>query len=1046
MFFFGTPKKPHASASTTTPSRWGYRLQAEVYEPRLVLSAQPLVELAHHTLLDHSPWDDGVDETYGPIQSIAPVSLPTFSPQAIPNATPDGWIGLGESLGLTGKGQTVAVIDSGIAFEHQALGGGLGAGYRVLGGWDFAENDANPHDDGPAGYHGTHVAGIIGADGQHSGVASQVDFVALRVFDDRGNSQLEWTEQALRWIHQNRFSFANPITTVNLSLGSEFNGNSVPNWGTFEDELRQLHEDGIVVVGAAGNSFQQYKVPGLSYPSASPYVIPVAAVDSQGQLADYSQRHDRALAAPGDSIMSSVPDHFLGRDGIFDDWSQSSGTSMAAPYVAGASVLVRQAMEMADWANIGMDSIYQVLRETSDTIWDSVTQSHYQRIDVQAAIASVLPQDRVGDDWNSATSISSSGQMSDGWMNRLGDQDTFRYTATTNGRIEFQLESDDLENVSWSILKNGSQLQTLEGNRLSWEVQAGQSYAFGIKDSQSLGSYDLEWNFLAQTQTTTTPSPATPPTTPTSVASSWNNANAIALGEVDQWTQAIDTNRLYRIEAANEGWLSILVASETQTSGPMMARIGQQAWQQTSAWDSGQLRLDLQVQAGQMVDLMLPSAANLAGELQVVNLVSFQNQNVLVHDSTSAMEVELELGSDIHLSVAGVRYAFQDAAVDSIHLQGSSSGDSLDIRGSTAAEIISLRPDEMTLNSASLSLRATQFETISVIGGGGADRASLYDSDGNDTLTAKPKEAELVGAGYRYNVSQVERIYVNAQREGEDLAFLFDSEGNDVLAIRPQFSSLRGDGYFNSIDGFERVMVYANAGGDDTAQLYDSVGDDIFSTSGDAASVVGSNYFAYTRFFEHVEANASAGGNDRVSLYASAHSSMAKGVDFASFETGEQTRMARGFEQVDAYRDNRLISLEVGTQSNGNASQVSQQVQLNAIDSLSLESLPEMRDVPAMTESTIDLGATSVAIGPVEVAPVEVGPIHVGPIEVGPVAVGPFAMGPGGSEWLGLADADPSRRPHPFPIGDIPLEMAYLADAEMEKQFVAKAFAEWGRR
>ena len=68
------------------------------------------------------------------------------------------------TFGLTGNGQTVVIIDSGIAYDHSALGGGFGPQYRVVGGWDFTEeNDADPYDDAPAGLHGTHVAGIIGS-------------------------------------------------------------------------------------------------------------------------------------------------------------------------------------------------------------------------------------------------------------------------------------------------------------------------------------------------------------------------------------------------------------------------------------------------------------------------------------------------------------------------------------------------------------------------------------------------------------------------------------------------------------------------------------------------------------------------------------------------------------------------------------------------------------------------------------------------------------------------------------------------------------------
>ena len=108
-------------------------------------------------------------------------------------------------FGLDGSGQTVAVIDSGVAYDHIALGEGFGPGYRVVGGWDFAEEDANPYDDGPSGYHGTHVAGLLaGQSDDFSGVAPGADIVSLRVFDDAGNGQLEWIESALQWVYQTK--------------------------------------------------------------------------------------------------------------------------------------------------------------------------------------------------------------------------------------------------------------------------------------------------------------------------------------------------------------------------------------------------------------------------------------------------------------------------------------------------------------------------------------------------------------------------------------------------------------------------------------------------------------------------------------------------------------------------------------------------------------------------------------------------------------------------------------------------------------------------
>ena len=157
--------------------------------------------------------------------------------QSLADADPLNGISVREQYGFDGYGQTVVVIDSGVAYDHYALGGGFGTNYRVVGGWDFAENDANPYDDAPGGLHGTHVAGIIASDDtNHPGLATGVDIVALRVFNDSGYSELRWIEQALDWVHAHQYSFEHPITTVNLSISyNPLAGNSVVT--TLDDEL-----------------------------------------------------------------------------------------------------------------------------------------------------------------------------------------------------------------------------------------------------------------------------------------------------------------------------------------------------------------------------------------------------------------------------------------------------------------------------------------------------------------------------------------------------------------------------------------------------------------------------------------------------------------------------------------------------------------------------------------------------------------------------------------------------------------------------------------
>ena len=114
--------------------------QYETLEPRLVMSAQALTDFVSHLDTDSSlveveqfvetlSQDGNSDDVFGDLETIR------------------------EQYNLDGKGQTIAVIDSGIAFDHLAFGEGFGAGNRVVGGYDFAENDSNPYDDGPLGLH-----------------------------------------------------------------------------------------------------------------------------------------------------------------------------------------------------------------------------------------------------------------------------------------------------------------------------------------------------------------------------------------------------------------------------------------------------------------------------------------------------------------------------------------------------------------------------------------------------------------------------------------------------------------------------------------------------------------------------------------------------------------------------------------------------------------------------------------------------------------------------------------------------------------------------
>jgi subtilisin family serine protease len=162
------------------------------------------------------------------------------------------------SLGLTGQGVLVAVMDTGIDVDHPDLGGCFGPGCRIALGWDFV-GDAYNNDNTSAAYnpvpspdaipddcngHGSHVAGIIGANGAVRGVAPGVTFGAYRVFGCQGSTSSDIMVAAMERIYNDG------AKVLNMSIGSSFQW---PQYPTAQAADR-LVERGVVVVTSAGNS------------------------------------------------------------------------------------------------------------------------------------------------------------------------------------------------------------------------------------------------------------------------------------------------------------------------------------------------------------------------------------------------------------------------------------------------------------------------------------------------------------------------------------------------------------------------------------------------------------------------------------------------------------------------------------------------------------------------------------------------------------------------------------------------------------------------
>jgi subtilisin family serine protease len=868
----------------------------EVCERRLVLAAQLLIDLLPEPSAI-TPHGELHGQPSLELQTETPLELHLRDAHAA-----SGWNQVQQQFGLTGAGQTVAVIDSGIAWDHVALGQGYGPGYRVVGGWDFTEeNDAQPYDDGPAGFHGTHVAGIIGSsDAHHTGVAPDADLVALRVFNDMGQGQLSWVEKALEWVHDNQNSFENPITTVNLSLGTSWNSDIIPNWATLEEEFQQLANDGIIVIASAGNSFTQYNAPGLSYPAASPYVLPVASVGDDGELSDFSQRHDRALAAPGERILSTVPDYVLGRDGIVNDFSTASGTSMAAPYVAGASVLVRQAMEMVGFEPINLSTISQHLRATADSIYDSVTGVFYDRLNLQSAIDTLIPDDVVGDHSATAAALNLSQAQLNGWLNSLGDRDVYQFTAATSGTLRLEMESEWLDTLNVSVQSNGQQIASGGLESTTVHIVAGQTYELNVFASQGIGDFQIDMEFVSDSS---------------GAGNTVNNPSSIYLGAVDYAEQAVAAGSSYRVQASHDGTFTVQWNNSDAPLGAMQLTANGQTLTDTT-WSAGELRLDTPVRAGDWLEITVPGQTQDRGELVLANVLSHTGTRVTIDGSMASDAIVLNLQNGVIVEFGAVDYVFSSGEVNDVRIDGYGNNDTLTVVGSALSDKVDLTPTGSSIINANVTVAISSVENVNYSGGGGPDRVYLYDSDTDDTLTAYPRHAKLVGVGYGFEVADVDRIFMHATGGGQDYAYLYDSSGNDQLSVRPQFTSLSGNGFFNYVRGFERVYAYANAGGVDQADIYDSAANDRFMTNGASASIVGPGFSSYTKSFETVHAHANSGGIDLAALYgSSSQTNWQTGSDFVSFREQDWSREARGFESVETFVAGQTQSMSVSSMS-----------------------------------------------------------------------------------------------------------------------------------
>ncbi|MGF1990085.1 MAG: S8 family peptidase [Nostoc sp. ZfuVER08] len=354
--------------------------------------------------------------------------------------------------GYTGQGVVVAVIDTGVDRNHEDLRNNIwtnaneiadngidddGNGYVDDNyGWNFSGNNNNTLD---GNGHGTHVSGTIAGENNNygvTGIAYNAKIMPVKVLNDSGSGSYNSIAQGVR------YAVDNGADVINLSLGGKYSNR------TLESAIDYASSKGVIVVMAAGNDGESSP----DYPARYAYKsgIAVGAVDRNNNIADFSDRSGTSeisyVTAPGVRVYSTVPNN---------QYAVYSGTSMAAPHVAGVVALMLSANP-----NLTDAQVRQIVAETSG---DSTPSTTYRLniFDVNSLLSQTIKQ---------TTEYLSSQTISSFNNSDFGSTINQKFTETTKYAIPETISNFDnfsINSVSDGIITETTQYLTPE-NISSW--------------------------------------------------------------------------------------------------------------------------------------------------------------------------------------------------------------------------------------------------------------------------------------------------------------------------------------------------------------------------------------------------------------------------------------------------------------------------------------------------------------------------------------------------------------------------------------------------
>lgn len=381
---------------------------------------------------------------------------------------------------ITGAGESVVVIDSGVDYNHPSLGGGWGN--KVVAGWDFASNDSDPMSSSYA--HGTGVAGMLAAspfdyDGQHfQGIAPGAKIIALR---ETNTSQVA---SALQWVIANKAKYN--IVAINYT---DFGGGNKTIAQSMKASLAKLTSMNVYVSTPSGNNGSTGGVGDVGGEAN------VGSVNKGGGMSGFTNRGPGLdFLAPGEKV--TLPYYDVGsKKGIYVD--VADGTSFSAPQIAGAAALIRQVNP-----NFSNADINSILATSAVQTYDSATKRSYPRLNLYGAIT--LAYQRIGKPTPAAPPPSDPGApegVSISTPTPIGANTVLEVENFDSGKDGTSYHDAQSANLGGNSYRNGTGVDIISANdqgstRAVGIVKAGEWLRY-TTNVQSAGTYNIEFRVAA---------------------------------------------------------------------------------------------------------------------------------------------------------------------------------------------------------------------------------------------------------------------------------------------------------------------------------------------------------------------------------------------------------------------------------------------------------------------------------------------------------------------------------------------------------------------